>query len=127
MCNVPADLPIYRSESTADLRCPPRPPLPRPQLCNNNINSIVAQAHSFNATPPHSDAFYLKVPNPSTINQIAAHLKRNGSSGQLDGSVLLRGFIYGSDFHYSKKSRIAIPAAFFGPFDSQSAPACDES
>ena len=59
------------------------------------------------------------VPNPSTINQIAAQLIRNKTSGQLNGTVVLRGFIYGSDFHYSKKSRIAIPAAFFGPFDGQ--------
>ena len=53
--------PAHRSNLPWTSDAPPPPPLPRPQLCNNNSNNIDAQAHSFTPTPPHSDAFYLKV------------------------------------------------------------------
>jgi alpha-glucuronidase len=59
------------------------------------------------------------VPDPTNVNAIAATLLRNASAGQRNGTVLLRGFIYGSEFNYKKKNRIAIPANFFRPFDGQ--------
>ena len=59
------------------------------------------------------------VPDPKSINVIASHLIRKEQRQQKNGTVLLRGFIYGSDFHYAKKSRIAIPASFFGPYDGK--------
>eukprot|EP00937_MAST-01D_sp_MAST-1D-sp2_P007141 g7141.t1 len=67
-------------------------------------------------------------PAPDLINKIAATLMRGNQSqgqgqgqgqGQSDGTVLLRGFIYGSEFNYKKSNRIAIPANFFGPYDGQ--------
>ena len=59
------------------------------------------------------------VPDPKNVNAIAATLQRNASAGQRSGTVLLRGFIYGSEFNYKRKNRIAIPAHFFRPFDGQ--------
>jgi alpha-glucuronidase len=41
------------------------------------------------------------------------------TKGQLSGTVVLRGFIYGSSFNYAKKNRMAIPANFFGKYDGQ--------
>ena len=35
------------------------------------------------------------------------------------GIVVLRGFIYGHSFGYNRNNRIAIPAAFFGPYDGE--------
>ena len=32
---------------------------------------------------------------------------------------MLRGFIYGHDFGYNRQNRVAIPAAFYGPYDGQ--------
>jgi hypothetical protein len=58
-------------------------------------------------------------PDPNTINSIAQTLMRN-ASGETSGSVVLRGFIYGSHRSYYKcpggaecTNRIAIPAAYF--------------
>ena len=44
------------------------------------------------------------------------------SSTQSDGTVLLRGFIYGHEFNYAKTNRIAIPANFFRPYDGKYLP-----
>ena len=63
------------------------------------------------------------VPDYKTINPIAQTLLRPAGSGQRNGSVLLRGFIYGSKgvissgFNYTKQSRFAIPPSVFGPGD----------
>ena len=65
------------------------------------------------------------VPNVDTINPIAQTLLRPAGSGQRNGSVLLRGFIYGSKgvissgFNYTKQSRFAIPPSVFGPGDGK--------
>ena len=62
-------------------------------------------------------------PDPPTINRIAQTLLRN-ASGETSGTVVLRGFIYGSHRSYYKcpggaecTNRIAIPAAYFGQYD----------
>ena len=62
-------------------------------------------------------------PDPPTINRIAQTLMRNGT-GETSGSVVLRGFIYGSHRSYYKcpggtecSNRMAIPAAYFGQYD----------
>eukprot|EP01043_Picozoa_sp_COSAG02_P022672 COSAG02_NODE_1185_length_14007_cov_52.908398_7_plen_982_part_00 len=64
-------------------------------------------------------------PDVATINPIAKTLLRSPGSGERNGSVLLRGFIYGSmgcissGFNYSKQSRFAIPPSVFGPGDGK--------
>ena len=65
-------------------------------------------------------------PDPPTINRIARTLLRNGTDGQSDGKVLLRGFIYGSHRSYYTcggktecVNRMAIPAGYFGQFDGE--------
>jgi hypothetical protein len=57
------------------------------------------------------------VATPANINAVAAVLIRNASSGESSGVVMVRGFIYGSE--YGKSNRESIPAAFFGPYDGQ--------
>jgi len=61
------------------------------------------------------------IATPENINAIAAVLRRPDGSGQMNGTVVVRGFIYGSQYckdHDEKKTnRMAIPAMFFGKYD----------
>jgi alpha-glucuronidase len=90
-----------------------------------------AVADALFAVAPDFGGYLLKVGSesqggtatPTIINEIARTLVRKPGSGQLNGTVFVRAFIYGSEYctdnDESKTNRMAIPAQFFRPFDGQ--------
>ena len=63
------------------------------------------------------------IATPANINAIAKVLRRPPGSGQKNGTAVVRGFIYGSEYckdhDESKTNRMAIPAMFFKQYDGQ--------
>jgi hypothetical protein len=98
-----------------------------------NYQLAPTAADALYAAVPDFGGYLLKIgseaqggqPDPPTINTIARTLLRNGT-GETSGTVVLRGFIYGSHRSYYKcpggsecHNRMAIPAAYFGKYDGQ--------